>query len=85
MRETLDQLRERYVELYEESEAISRSSVVAAEIRVRRNQQQRIDELQRNGASAPEPRLSDRIPHRVRAAVPASLRGGVRRALGRER
>ena len=34
--ETLDQLREAYVDLYEESAAISRSSVVAAEQRVKR-------------------------------------------------
>ena len=36
MHATLDQLREAYVDLYEEAEAISRSSVVAAEQRVKR-------------------------------------------------
>jgi hypothetical protein len=74
--QALDQLREAYVDLYEESAAISRSSVVAAR-----------KELQGAAAPAPAPapRGADRIPHGVRAAVPPSLRRGVRRALGRER
>jgi hypothetical protein len=79
----LDQLREAYVDLYAESEAISRSSVVAAEQRVRR-------ELKGRGpAPAAEPvareSLADKIPHGVRAAIPPGVRRGVRKALGRER
>jgi hypothetical protein len=89
---TLDQLREAYTDLYAEAEAVSRSSVVAAEHRVRR-------EARRPGprpgpAAAPAPAApaaptaasgADRIPHGVRAMVPASVRRGLRRMAGRER
>jgi hypothetical protein len=79
---TLDQLREAYVDLYAEAEAISRSSVVAAEQRVKR------EVRGRGPAPAPqaEPRdLADRIPHGLRAAVPPGVRRGLRKAFGRER
>jgi hypothetical protein len=72
----LDQLREAYVDLYEESAAISRSSVVAAEQRTKRQQR---------GAAA-EPRSgADRIPHGVRAAIPPGVRRGLRKMAGKER
>jgi hypothetical protein len=75
---TLDELREAYVDLYEESAAISRSSVVAAEQRTKRQG--------RPGPPAPEERRgADRLPHGVRAAVPPSVRRGLRRTFGRER
>ncbi len=77
--QSLDQLREAYVDLYEEAEAISRSSVVAAEQRTKR---------QARGPAAPAPvetRGADRVPHSLRAAVPAPVRRGLRKALGRER
>ena len=74
----LDDLREAYVDLYEESAAISRSSVVAAEQRTKRQ-----------GQPGPPPveerRGADRLPHGVRAAVPPSVRRGLRRTFGRER
>ena len=75
----LDQLREGYVELYEEAEAISRSSVVAAEQRIRKQV--------KGGrpAPAPAPSRADRIPHGVRAAIPAPVRRGLRKMLGRSR
>lgn len=72
----LDQLREAYVDLYEESAAISRSSVVAAEQRLKR-------QLREQRGAAPSG--VDRIPHSVRAAVPAPLRRAVRKAAGRPR
>jgi hypothetical protein len=80
----LDQLREAYVDLYAEAEAISRSSVVAAEQRVKK------DLKGGNGrAAAPaaeEPRdLADKIPHRLRAVIPSGVRRSLRKALGRER
>ncbi len=84
---TLDSLREAYVDLYAESEAISRSSVVAAEQRARR-------ETRAKGAvtAVPAPAegsaagsMADKIPHGVRAAIPASWRRGIRKALGRSR
>lgn len=82
VRAALDQLREGYVELYAESAAIARSSVVAAEHRLRRR-------LARRGraarAAAEPPSRLDRIPHGLRAAVPAPVRHGLRRALGRQR
>jgi len=74
--EALDQLREAYVDLYEESAAISRSSVVAAEQRLKR---------QRNDAPPAPPTGADRIPHGVRAAIPPSVRRRLRRVAGRER
>lgn len=83
-RETLDQLREEYVELYAESEAISRSSVVAATLAQRRRP------IPEPGLPAPAPQgsrgfLADRIPHDLRAKIPPGVRQGVRRAIGRER
>jgi len=85
--EALDQLREGYVELYEESEAISRSSVVAAEQKTRRGREKPGKE---GGADAPvdsaDPAyVADRIPHGLRAAIPPGVRRGLRRAVGRER
>ncbi|WP_309136382.1 sulfotransferase family protein [Nocardioides campestrisoli] len=75
---TLDQLREAYTALYEESEAISKSSVVAA----------RIDQARQDAEAAGpagRPALTDLVPHEVRAKIPPSVRRGVRKALGRER
>ncbi|WP_028638779.1 sulfotransferase family protein [Nocardioides sp. URHA0032] len=76
----LDQLREGYVDLYEEAEAISASSVVAAEQKVRK-------QLKGGAKPAPAPAASgaDRIPHGVRAAVPAPVRRGIRKMLGKSR
>lgn len=89
--EALDQLREAYVELYEESEAISRSSVVAAEQRTRRGREK--DPQQPTGPSPDAPPAAaagpayaaDRLPHGLRAAIPPSVRRGLRRVAGRER
>ncbi len=77
-RQALDELRDAYVELYDESEAISRSSVEAARTELKRRLR---------GGPAPEPRVSltDRIPHDLRAKIPPGVRTGVRRALGRPR
>lgn len=74
--QALDQLREGYTDLYEEAEAISRSSVVAAEHKPRRPAKP---------APAPEPSRAEQIPHGVRAAVPAPVRRGLRKMLGRSR
>ncbi|GAB2771521.1 hypothetical protein GCM10027020_25790 [Nocardioides salsibiostraticola] len=81
--EALDQLREEYVDLYAEAEAISRSSVVAAEQQTRRAGKG-------PGPAAPETsadagRGADRIPHGLRAMVPPKARQALRRAAGRER
>jgi hypothetical protein len=73
---TLDELRDAYTDLYEEAEAISKSSVVAA----------RIAGARAVADTEPESSgLADRIPHDVRAKIPPSVRRGVRKALGRER
>ncbi|PVG82586.1 sulfotransferase family protein [Nocardioides gansuensis] len=75
----LDQLREAYTELYEEAEAISRSSAVAARVKA-------LNEAARAPEPAPEkPSLADRVPHDVRAKIPPSVRRAARKALGRER
>ena len=90
---TLDELRAAYTDLYAEAEAISRSSVVAAEHRVRRAAQ-RPGQGSGAGAARPAPsaapdhapdHAADRIPHGLRAAVPAPVRRGLRRLAGRER
>jgi hypothetical protein len=70
----LDELRGAYAELYAEAEALSQSTAIAA---------------RREGRpSAPGPagrRPVDRVPHGVRALVPASARRGLRKAFGKER
>lgn len=75
-RTTLDQLRVAYADLYDESEALAQSSVIAARRAAQRQ------------APPPPPapaRRVDRIPHGVRAMVPGRVRRGLRKALGRER
>ena len=75
----LDQLREAYVDLYAEAEAVSRSSVVAAEQRTKR-------QVKGGGGPAAVPaRGADRVPHGLRAMVPPKLRRGLRKMAGRER
>ncbi len=84
--DALDELRAAYADFYGEAEAVASSSALAAH---------------RDGlAQAPEPsvasvgrrlfasergRGADRVPHSLRAMVPASARRGLRKALGRER
>lgn len=75
---TLDQLRESYVALYEEAEAISKSSVVAATTHLKLAQQ-------RPPAQAAPGSAVDRIPHGVRAAIPPGVRRGLRRTFGQSR
>jgi hypothetical protein len=76
--QALDQLREEYVDLYEEAAAISRSSVVAAE--------QRLKRAGKAGPPPPEARpVADRIPHSLRAKVPPKMRQGLRKMVGRTR
>jgi len=76
---TFDELREAYVELYEEAEAISRSSAEHARLQARRRA------LAEGAAEGPSRSLADRVPHDVRAAIPPSVRRGMRKALGRSR
>ena len=78
--DTFDQLREAYVEIYEEAEAISRSTAEHARLQARRRALAEAAEAAPSGRS-----LSDRVPHEVRAAIPPSVRRGVRKALGRDR
>jgi hypothetical protein len=94
---TLDQLREAYTDLYAEAEAISRSSVVHAEHRTRREQRRppgpQPGQPGQPGqpakppapAGPPAARGAERIPHGVRAAIPPSVRRGLRRVAGRTR
>lgn len=86
---TLDQLREGYVELYEEAEAISRSTVVATEQKLRRGGGRPGGPGAPGGPGQPGPSpeafAADRIPHGLRALVPPSVRRGLRKAVGRAR
>jgi len=80
--EALDQLREAYTDLYAEAEAISRSSVVAAE--------QRMKKPSKGPGPTPAPgpvanRGADKVPHGVRKLVPPSMRRGLRKMAGRSR
>lgn len=71
---TLDQLREAYAELYEEAAAISQSTALAS----------RRDGFG-EGVRSTQKRGIERVPHWVRALVPAFLRRGARKVAGRER
>lgn len=94
--QALDQLREGYVDLYSEAEAISRSSVVAAEQQTRRQLRGRPGpggQAQKAGQggqdagqnSGSEQFAADKVPHALRAMVPPKARQALRRAVGRER
>jgi hypothetical protein len=72
--ELLDELRAAYAELYEEAEAIAQSSALAAK-----------REGAANAVASARPSTSGRVPHRLRAMVPASARRRLRKAFGRER
>jgi hypothetical protein len=74
---TFDELRAEYVDLYEEAAAISRSTAEHARHQARRRARAEAADASRS--------LVDRVPHDVRAAIPPSVRRGVRKALGRER
>ncbi|QCX29298.1 sulfotransferase family protein [Nocardioides jishulii] len=80
----LDQLREAYTDLYEESEAIARSTAVAARGDEARKVRARQAAVVEPAPAAPHS-LVDLVPHDVRAKIPAGVRRGVRKALGRER
>ncbi|WP_435747956.1 sulfotransferase family protein [Nocardioides sp. SYSU DS0663] len=75
----LDELRTAYADFYEEAEAVSQSTALAAERDGRRQ----------GGAGQPAGpgagRAVDRIPHGVRAMVPPGARRGLRKALGKQR
>jgi hypothetical protein len=72
----LDELRAAYADLYDEAEAIAQSTALAAH---------RDGLAQQPMPAAVVRRGADRLPHGVRAIVPASARRGLRKALGRER
>lgn len=72
-----DQLRAAYAEQYAEAEAFAHSTTLAA----RRAAEARAA----TGVPAAAGRRSDRVPHAVRALVPAGARRSIRKALRRER
>lgn len=73
----LDELRAAYADLYDEAEAIAQSTALAAHRDGLAQQPMPASPVARRGA--------DRLPHGVRAMVPASARRGLRKALGKER
>lgn len=88
----LDQLRDGYTDLYEESEAIARSTAVAARGDEARKVRREVQESAQPAAAPAEASeatdhrsLADKVPHELRAAIPPGVRRGLRRALGRER
>jgi len=76
----LDDLRAAYADLYEEAEALSGSTSLAQRRLGRGESSARLSAEATSGV-----RAADRVPHGLRALVPAGVRTGVRRALGRER
>lgn len=81
----LDQLRDAYTDLYEESEAIARSTAVAARGDEARKVRRALEGEAAGHDEAARRSLADRVPHEVRAKIPPGVRRQVRRALGRER
>lgn len=79
VRGELDGIREAYRVLYSESEAIAKSSAVAATRHLRRAHREQLAALQRPLTT--KQRLADLIPHEARARIPAPLRAGLRRVL----
>jgi hypothetical protein len=73
----LDEVRAAYAEMYEESEAISQSTALAAH-------RDGLAQKPRRDALEPGPAI-DRVPHGVRRMVPAKARRGLRRAFGKQR
>ncbi len=85
-RATLDQLLTAYADLYADAEALTRSTVVAATGRTAGGVPGgTVDRGPSVVPSAATGGLADRLPHGVRAAIPPSVRQGLRRALGRMR
>ncbi len=96
IRKTLDEVRAGYAVLYAESEAISKSSVVAAQMELRQTHRRALAHAERR-ANAAERRvergakqgsdgratLADRVPHRLRARIPAPVRRAIRRVIRR--
>ncbi|MCW2764538.1 MAG: hypothetical protein JWO11_497 [Nocardioides sp.] len=75
----LDELRAAYAEMYDESEAIAQSTAVAA---------RREGLAKKPGPNVLPPgpgRGADRLPHGIRAMVPARARRWLRRAFGKQR
>ncbi|WP_240617158.1 sulfotransferase family protein [Nocardioides speluncae] len=79
----LDEVRASYTELYDEAEAISKSVVVAATTRARREALAEHPAPSGDGSiGAPASRRAvDRIPHDLRARIPAPVRRAARRVL----
>lgn len=81
----LDRLRSDYAAFYGECEAVAESSVVAAERAGVQKGRRNAPKPAPVPAPAEDRRLADRVPHGVRAMVPAGARRRLRAALGRER
>ncbi|MEQ7849333.1 sulfotransferase family protein [Nocardioides kribbensis] len=77
--ERLDELRAAYAELYDESAAIAESAALAA----RREALAKVAPPQTSTAAGGG--RVDKVPHKVRALVPPSVRRGLRKAAGRSR
>lgn len=74
--ERLDELRSAYAEMYEEAEALSSSTALAA---------RREGQAAAPGAPGAPARAADKVPLGLRRLVPARARRGLRKAFGKER
>ncbi|WP_299053498.1 sulfotransferase family protein [uncultured Nocardioides sp.] len=85
----LDELRQVFTEAYEEAEAMSQSTAIAAQRAGAAGERERLGAQGAAGAPGAGPadggRLADKVPHSVRAMVPAGARRRVRAALNRQR
>ena len=82
--DTLDELRAAYADLYDEAEAIAPVDGARRAARGRRGRRTPGGGSGRDADRAAA-RAADRVPHGLRALVPARARRAVRRALGRAR
>ncbi len=76
----LDQLRTAYADYYEEAEALTQSTAIAAR---RDGAGERRQAPPLPSATSAADRIAARVPHGLRAAVPPKARRAFRRALGR--
>lgn len=79
----LDDLRAAYADYYEEAEAISQSSAIAARREGAQERRHAPAPAAASAAASTADRIARRVPHRVRAKIPPRARRAVRRALGR--
>jgi len=85
LHKTLDELRVAYTDYYQEAEAVSQSTAVAARREGAHERRQVAPSATPGQVPGPSTadRIASRVPHGVRAKIPPKARRAVRRVLGR--